>query len=441
VIKYFQGEGRFRGWLIAILVVALLVRVAAVLATRDYVPATDAADYQRHAVSIESGHGYPQSQVARGGGPTAFRPPLYPYFLAGVYTVTGTNLSAARLAQALLGVLVVALIGLLAHMIWGRRTALISMAIASVYPPLLITGAALISESLFLPVEMVALVAAVVSRRAGGDWRWAVLAGLFVGLATLARPNGFVLVLPVCAAVLIPRRTGSRRSALIAPATVLGVALVAILPWTIRNAVEMHSFIPVSTQAGYTLSGTYNAVSDHDSDAPAAWRVPSLVPEYRSIFASDSRLNEVQTEKRIREGAIDYIQAHPAYVLKAGFWNTVRLFDLTGFTWGEQVARDSGISPAVADLGIVSFWAVGLLALVGCFTRRARSAPLFFWITIGVLILSVVFISGTSRYRAPLEPFVVILAALAIEDGWERVHRLRAAAAKRPVSGSSALEA
>ena len=65
----------------AILFAALAIRVAFVLATPNYTLVHDAIDYDHHAASIADGHGFALSY----GRPTAFRPPAYPIFLAGVY--------------------------------------------------------------------------------------------------------------------------------------------------------------------------------------------------------------------------------------------------------------------------------------------------------------------------------------------------------------------
>src|SRR5215216_3184186 len=76
-------------WLI--LALALVLRVGYVAATPDYRLVHDAIDYDRAATSIARGEGYPDAL----GRPTAFRPPAYPYLLAGVYKVAGVERAAA----------------------------------------------------------------------------------------------------------------------------------------------------------------------------------------------------------------------------------------------------------------------------------------------------------------------------------------------------------
>ncbi len=148
-----------RGWAItgALLLLALAVRVLFVLITLDYVPIADSSDYQRHADAILATASYPPPEVAPGAGPTAFRPPVYPVFLAAVFALPGPDVTMARLAQALLGVVTVALIGFVSLRLWSPVVALVAVALASVFPPLIFLAGALLSEPLFLALEMGAL--------------------------------------------------------------------------------------------------------------------------------------------------------------------------------------------------------------------------------------------------------------------------------------------
>ena len=70
---------------IAILLVALGIRVAWVFATPDYRLVHDALDYNRHAISFAKGDGFALSS----GRETALRPPAYPIFIAGVEWIFG----------------------------------------------------------------------------------------------------------------------------------------------------------------------------------------------------------------------------------------------------------------------------------------------------------------------------------------------------------------
>src|SRR5206468_10977698 len=124
---------------------ALLVRLAVVGLTHDsYRLRDDPADYHRLGVSLAGGHGFAHSVVAAGDGPTAFRPPLYPLTLGAVYTVAGHRVVVARVVQAVVGTITVALLGVLAGLLWDRRVALVAMGLAAIYPAVVLTDTALL---------------------------------------------------------------------------------------------------------------------------------------------------------------------------------------------------------------------------------------------------------------------------------------------------------
>ena len=181
------------------LAVALLARLLVIVATPHFRPTNDAADYDRHAVSLAVHGTYPPSGF---GGPSAFRPPAYPYLLAGVYKLVGTRSAstrweAGRIADALLGVVVVALVALIARRLWGPAVALGAGALAAVFPPLLLVGSSLMSESLYIPLVLGAVLAALAARGSEHRWRYALLTGLLVGLAALTRANGLFVLVPI----------------------------------------------------------------------------------------------------------------------------------------------------------------------------------------------------------------------------------------------------
>jgi 4-amino-4-deoxy-L-arabinose transferase-like glycosyltransferase len=150
-------------WLI--LLAALVLRLGFVAVTPDYKLIDDATDYDRHARSIAAGDGY--AEVGMPGRESAFRPPGYTYFLGGVYALTGVKdkpeadrVLPGRIANAILGTLVVALIGVIAAQLWGRTPALVAMAGGAIYVPLILVGGSIMSEILFAALLLGSLAAA-----------------------------------------------------------------------------------------------------------------------------------------------------------------------------------------------------------------------------------------------------------------------------------------
>ncbi len=420
----------FRRALGAILLVALVARVAVIVATPHFRPVTDAADYDRYAVSLATRGGFPNSQLAP--GPTAFRAPLFPLALAAVYKLVGTGAAttrwtAGRALEALLGTIAVALIALIAVQIWDRRVALVAAGITAVYPPLILTGASLMSESLFIPLVLAAVLAALITRDQAGARRlwWALGTGVLTGLSALARSTDIILVLPVALLVWNERPRRAPRS-LLAPGIVTVATLLTVVPWLIRDADVMHTFVPITDESGYAIVGTYNAYAQHRTDDPALYTPP--VFEARKLERLGRGLNEAQFSNRLESLAVDYIKAHPDSVLKTGLWTTLRLFDLTGASFERQIEPTWGFPRWLAVVSVYAFWLAGALAIGGALTRPARRAPRAFWICPLALLATTVFVVGAARYRTPADPWIVLLAALGACSLVARLRSTRTAA-------------
>jgi hypothetical protein len=109
----------------------------------------------------------------------------------------------------------------------------------------------------------------------------------------------------------------------------------------------------------------------------------------------------------------------PPYVLKAAFWNSARFTSLVQRDYG--LGEDIGLDAVHVDAAVYGFLVVLPLALAGAFTRRARSAPLWFWACPALMWAVTVVLAGFIRYRSPIDPFVVLLAALAVVGALERL--------------------
>jgi 4-amino-4-deoxy-L-arabinose transferase-like glycosyltransferase len=402
---------RFRHGIAAILVLALAARLIAVAATPDFAPINDSADFDRYAVSLADTGRFPGSQLTP--GPTAFRAPLFPLALAGAYELAGGSSArsrwrAGRLLEVLLGTLTVALICAIARRVWGRGTALVTGTIAAIYPPLVLVGMSLMSESLYIPLVLGAVLAALVARERRNPWPWVVLAGVLVGAATLARSTVLLVVLPVALLVWpMPRR--SWRSAR-APGIVVAVALATLIPWLVRDARVMHQLVPVTDEGGYALIGTYNSIAAHRSDYPALYTPPLL--EAARLLRGVHIGNEAHFADHLSTAALHYIDAHPAYVLKVSFFSAARLFDLTGVGFERWIEPSWGYPRGFSGFSVFAFWITGVLALVGLVSSAARRAPLALWLCPVAVLLPTIPVIGAARYRAPADPFLIMLAAL-----------------------------
>ncbi|HVE69380.1 MAG TPA: glycosyltransferase family 39 protein [Solirubrobacteraceae bacterium] len=401
-----------------ILAVALAVRLGAVAAHPRYVPPSDPADYERIALSVRDG-GYP-GRTQGLPGPTAYRPPLYPIALGIAYrSAPGIGERTwARLVQAGVGTFTVWLVGVVAFLaLRRRRVAIAAMAVAAVWPPMWLYGGAFLSEVLFVPLVL-GTIAAALHWRDTRLRRWLVGCGVLLGLATLTRVNGAALALPLAVAMWTATDGPALRRA--SPVlAMLAAAVVTIAPWTIRNAVEFGRFVPVATEDGYTLAGTYNDVARRQTEFPAAWvswyEVPTNIRAIRKVPN-----DELEWNHALRDEALRFVREHPAYVGKVGWWNLRRVFDAAGLPWLRyELGLGYGLPAWSARVELLSFWPVALLALLGLGTRAARSLPR--WIgLVPVVLLLPIFLTGYMRFRTPIDALLAISAGCALATLWDR---------------------
>jgi len=414
--------------LAAILVLAALLRVAVIAADDGYSPQNDAFEYDYYAHSIAAGDGYPESGYLRQGGPTAIRGPGYPYLLGGVYAASGDSRTAGRLAGAALGVLAVFFVYLIGRRIWGRRVGLIAGALAAVFPPLVLLSRELWSETLFIPLELGAVLCALEFRRSGGLLRWAAAAGALCGLALLTRNTASPLLVCIPLGMLVaPIRL--TLASLRAPLLVLGVAALVVVPWTVRNLAEFGSFVPVTTSAGITAAGVYNPAS-FGSGTHGAWRTPQAIPRFMPLFETPG-IDEAEVDDGLRSAARHFAWEHPGYVAEVFVWDLARMFELSGGSVvdgnGEAVA-ERGIgsaTPASERIGLLLAMvlaACGVAAILS--SRRGRAeredgaffatGPLFLWLIPVLTLVATALLNGLPRDRLPVDAFLLLLAAIGV---------------------------
>jgi hypothetical protein len=269
-----------------------------------------------------------------------------------------------------------------------------------------------LSESLGLPLAL-AVVALVLAYREESRPRWvAPVAGLLFALALLDRPALVMFGVPLVAG-LWGRPWRSLRS-LRAPAIALAVAALAVIPWTIRNAVEFNAFVPISTQSGFLVAGTYNATSEHDEAYPGAYRPASFDPALRPMV-SDPSLDENQVSKQLSKAGRTYAKDHPGYVPRVFWWNGLRLLGLERpLATTEAAYRFQGIGRGYAKLALVAWYLLAAAAIAGLALGAARAGRWWLWVVPLLLFVSVISISSDVRYRVPIEPFLIWPAAVAL---------------------------
>ena len=192
-----------------ILLVALLARLAAVGWWETRLPPGERFIFPDSESYWTLGHKIARAEPYAFGAHEAqvFRAPGYPLLLAGVFAIGGdsTPPAAVRVLGALLGVGTVAMVMLLAWLLFDRTAALAAAAIAAVYPGAVAISTVVLSEAAFMPLMLLQLVLWVLALRQEQRTPFitlALAAGVVAGLATLVRPS-WLLFTPLSVVVAI----------------------------------------------------------------------------------------------------------------------------------------------------------------------------------------------------------------------------------------------
>jgi hypothetical protein len=422
-------------WLAIALAVAAALRMAWV-AWVNVDPADgrfdDSVFYHKVAILLADGHGYIDPW---GGGLTAHWPPAYPATLALAYKLLGADLLWAKALNLGFALLTLALAYLIARRLFDRRVAFVGALVLAAFPAQVQFVTLVYAETMFAAVFMLVLFLTLiwtVERKSGRAWQLLLL-GFLVGFAALVRAEGLFLA-PVLAGIWLFTVRPWRRIAWYGTLLAFGT-VVALLPWTARNMVQLDEFIVIR-------SNSDNAVARAlDPDAPElAW---------------------VDEPLRSRWEGLTYQLTHPHRALA---YAGEKLGDLYGSDhealFVTTYRRDPDPNPnydrpysleteqRLIDLADRYYFAAAGAALAGgviCLWRRQRRAVV---LIMPVLVWTAVFafFNPVSRYHFPLEPVMAILSGVFLVAVWDAARgfaagRRRAAFQQRHPAAANAVPA
>jgi 4-amino-4-deoxy-L-arabinose transferase-like glycosyltransferase len=394
----------FRARLALIAAAALAIRLIHAIAVA---PASegieDAFWFRQVAESIAGGDGFTifsgdvfSGEVDRRA--TAEHPPLYALLLAAATKIGITTDEGLRALGSISGAVTVALIGLIARRVAGATVGLAAAAIAAAYPLLIAADGALLAETIYAPLIAGAVLTALhLIDRPGA--KTAALLGAITGLAILTRSEAvLLLVLLVAPAAWFAKE---RRATTLATATV--TAALVVSPWVIRNASTFDQPL-LTTNAGGVLAQTNCHRAYHGDD------LGYLVSDCRSQRRPDE--DEAQSDDRWREEGLDYAGDNAGRVPVAV---TVRALRAWGFWQPFRGTEEQGRSANVMRLGVVVFFPLLVLAVIGAFRLRDQRAQLIVLLApVALATLTAIASYGSLRLRLPADLSLTVLAAVGL---------------------------
>lgn len=372
---------------------------------------SDASYYDGAAWKIANGEGY-----VINGRPTAYWPVGYPAFLALVYLAAGHAPTVAMLVQVLLAGGTTVLTARLISRSYGPRAGTTAGALLALSPNDSSYPALLASETVFTALFVAGIYVMLRAERP----RAYAGAGMLLGLAALVRP--IVVLLPVWLALVGAWRhrstIGRSARAALPYALVFATLLLTLSPWTLRNWAALGHPVLVSTNGGINL------LIGNNPEATGSYQ-PITNPTVLAVWH-----DEVQRDRAAAREALAFIVEKPQRFIELMGRRVVLLF-ARGWDgiYGHLRETREPIPPftRLALYGLAeAYYAIVMIACIfSCLDRRTWTADgrflgmvILYWILFHVVVMA------EPRYRFPIMPLLIGLAALwasrRMPDAWWR---------------------
>jgi Flp pilus assembly protein TadD len=426
-----------RRWPLLIFLLALGVRLGLIFSTLRVpvlqVNVGDALLYEQLADRILAG------DIGAGDAVFFHSSSGYPYLLALLWAIFGKSILVARLFQALAGTVNVIVVYAIAQRLFGDSTragqrrgqvvARISGLLLAVYGYIIFLEQNLLMtayELLAFDLALLFLLLFLASRR----MRHLVGAGTCLGVASLGRPNAWLVAVALALFVIVLtwRSWGWKPlKALAAGAVLLSLTFALILPITLRNLRVADDPVLLTCNAGI------NFWIGNNEQATGTFQVTQDMDQY--LFAASSKLARDASGRQLSASEVssywlrrtlDTLVRNPGHAVTIMARKTLLYFNAreipnhldfyflrahgAWFLWGLPVG----------------FWLVVPLGLGGMILWRrwdSRHWLIFTYLVLYTLMVVGLFVTG--RYRAPTIPVLIPFAAWMIFWLFDRWHRRR----------------
>jgi tetratricopeptide (TPR) repeat protein len=418
----------------------------------------------------QSYHAWAQ-RIAAGdwiGSEVFYQAPLYPYFLALIYTLLGEAPLTVRLCQAVVGSLTCVWLAIAAWRLFSKPAGIAAGVMLAFYAPAIFFDGLFqksVLDAFLLCLSLALLSRLIVHPSSRRSWVWV---GVTLGALTLSRENAIVFVAAILVWLLwwrhprgalphtparslagaptpraAPSRARRRRAVVfrLAPAGYLltGLAIV-LLPVAARNKIVSGEFHLTTSQFGpnfyignnESASGTYQPLRFGHGDAKYERQdARELAEQSMGRQLTPSEVSQYWTRR-----TLEYIRTQP------GDW-----LELMGrkimLAWNAAEVADTEDQASYADWSVLlrlasRVWHFGVLAplaLLGIWATWPRRSELaLLYLLPAAYVLALIAFAVMARYRYPLVPFLILFASAGIAN----VGHLLRATPRHLVSGLAA---
>jgi 4-amino-4-deoxy-L-arabinose transferase-like glycosyltransferase len=355
----------------------------------------------RIAWAVVSGFGYSSPWAGTKLAPTAALPPVYPLLLAGIFKIAGPyslfSLWIAASLNALFSAFTAVLILRLGKRDFGEATGILAAWIWSLWLYEAVVSVRLWESSLGAMILAATLLWLALLRDSQRLLEW-ISFGVLAALA-FSTNTSLLAVFPAFWLWLWVAHKGRGQHFLRNWLLSTAVAILCLVPWTVRNYRVLHRVIPLRDNFGLELW-----IGNHRGDAAAPQFLPDLALFDPTLY---NQLGEIAFMERKRQMAWQFIRQHPGDFLRRSGARCLRYWS----------APDGTPWPLVSLLA----WA-GLFVL--CWRKKTAAVP---YAVVMVFFPLVYYAThSVATYRHPIEPVVMLLAVYALWSGVELcVRRVR----------------
>jgi 4-amino-4-deoxy-L-arabinose transferase-like glycosyltransferase len=402
---------------VAVTLLGLAIRVAYAVVQRHWPVIGDALTFHIEGRFLADGEGF---RRAFEDVPTAEHPPLMSVVLAGLDLLGLDSTAGQKVGLAVIGSATVPLVGLIGRQAAGERAGLVAALLAAAYPMLWAADGSLMSETVYGVFVAASLWCAYRALERPTARRFAVL-GALIALAALTRGEAIGLLVLLVAP--LAWRVRSWEKGLVA----LAAFALVIAPWTVRNLTTFEEPVLISTNS-YGIWVGANCQETYYGELVGSWVF--------SCYGKRPKGDEVQESLEYRRRGLDYARDHAGRLPVVLAARAGRLLDVyRPWSQGVFLASAEGRRPAAQRLGLIAWWVLAPLALLGALVLRRRRAPLVVLLAPCLLVLLVALATyGSTRFRFAAEPAIVVLAAVALEEALRRRGRRPAPGAPTPAA-------
>jgi len=433
-----------------VILFALLLRIIFFIAAKPWddqvvqneIIFSDAAGYHRLALNILDTGSFSDL-----GDLGANRTPGYPLFVSIIYFIFGVKPWVVLFFQVLLNIVSLIMVYKLGKIMFSKKIAIIAAVLFAIDPHQILYTTTLLTETLFVTIFLVSIFFLIYGLN-NKKILFLILSSLFLGFATLIRPISQFFPAIVLLVILIYPKIGWALRLRTSIYYIL-IFLFTISPWLYRNYSKF-GYASLSSIQGESLLFWFVSYTEVERTGKSIDQVRKEFSQKAKESGADENGNPFYNSKIYSEIAIEYLKTNwPDYISrhlkgtinlyisigtkgilkKLGLKSSDLNFDLYNspniFKMIIGFIKSKSLIEILIGLSIGGFLLICYTSFIwGCInmTKDKKYFYLIIFIAIIAYFLILLGVFGSNRYKVPITPFYIVIAANGLYDVYKRIN-------------------